>query len=448
MIEIKIPDGAQEIIDTLYDNGYEAYVVGGCVRDSILGKIPKDWDICTSATTEEIKKCFYGNYIVETGIKHGTITIIKNSVQYEVTTFRIDGIYSDGRHPDDVIFTTNLADDLARRDFTINAMAYNHSVGLVDLYNGQEDIESRIIRCVGDPNERFAEDALRIMRALRFASQLEFEIDTSTHNSILMNYRRLNYVSKERINTELCKTLLGKQILPILENYKCVFEYIIPPFKKCIGFEQNNKFHIYNVYDHIAHAVSNYQGDDVTVKIALLLHDIGKPMCYTEDENGGHFYNHNVFSHYLASKVLDDLKFSNVIKNDVLELIEFHDSEVAPTAKSIKRWLNKVGEKQFKRLLDVKAADILAHNPLTQASRMATNIGLGVLLEDILETNQCFTVKDLDINGKDIMSLGVKEGKLVGDILNHLLDCVINETISNNKDELTQQAQKYIESRC
>lgn len=433
MSNINIPRGAQVIIHTLQQSGYDAYVVGGCVRDSLLGIEPKDWDVCTSATPSQILYSFCDKSVIETGLKHGTVTVVMDDGQYEVTTFRVDGEYSDNRHPDSVRFVTSVEEDLARRDFTINAMAYNHD-GLIDPFGGREDLESGVISCVGNPDDRFGEDALRILRAMRFASVYGFSIFAETARSIHQNKDRLMNIAAERIQSELCKMLAGKGILNILLEYSDVMATIIPELKPCIGFDQNNRFHEFTIYDHIAHAVANCETTDRVVNVSLLLHDIGKPCCYTEDHNGGHFYGHGVYSHDLAEKALARLRFDNKSRDDILELVLYHDAVIEPTPKTVRRWLNKVGEKQFMRLLDIRMADILAHRKDTQESRIDRCIALGMMAREIIEQNQCFKLKDLVIDGYDIMNLcDVKEGKDVGRILNEVLDAVISGSLDNER---------------
>lgn len=433
-MKFDIPAPVLFILQELYNYGYEAYIVGGCVRDKLLNREPHDYDICTSATPDEIIKTFPNEEIIPTGLKHGTVTIIANGEPIEVTTFRIDGEYSDNRRPDKVEFTTNLIEDLKRRDFTINAMAYSPFTDLIDPFNGQEDLKNKIIRCVGNPNDRFEEDALRILRAMRFASVYNFSIDNKTAKSIHQNKDRLLNIAAERIQSELCKMLTGKGILNILLEYSDTMAIIIPELKPCIGFNQNNRFHEFTIYDHIAHAVSNCKTIDPVVNVSLLLHDIGKPCCYTEDHNGGHFYGHGVYSHDLAEKALTRLRFDNKSRNDILELVLYHDAVIEPTPKTVRKWLNKIGEKQFMRLLDIRMADILAHKKDTQNSRIDRCIALGIIANEIIEQNQCFKLNDLVINGYDIMNLcDIKEGKDVGYILNNVLDAIINGSIKNER---------------
>lgn len=443
MVKIALPEGAATILDTLQAQGFDAYVVGGCVRDSLIGKAPKDWDICTSAHPDQVEEIFAEYRIFKTGIKHGTVTILMDDGQYEVTTFRTDGSYSDFRRPDDVHFVSNVKDDLSRRDFTMNALAYNRS-GLLDFYNGRIDIQSRVISCVGNADDRFKEDALRMMRALRFASVYGFSIEEETASAIHRNKELLVHIAAERINTELCKLLLGNHILPVLLEYSDVLAVIIPEFRPCIGFDQNNKYHQYTVYDHMMYAVSYCKSDDLSVRLALFLHDIGKPFCYSEDENGGHFHGHAVPSHDIAKEVLERLKFDTKTKNEVLELILFHDSVIEPNSKTVRRWLNKIGEERFRQLLFVREADILAHAKGTQESRLERCHALYPILEDILKGERCFKLKDMHINGNDILALGVPEGKQVGIILKSLLDLVISGDLENDHEILLHEATKNV----
>ena len=445
MDRLSAPKEVDTIITWFQNAGYDAYIVGGCVRDSFLNIQPKDWDICTCATPTEIKRVFAKNgcKTIDTGLKHGTVTAILDGEPYEVTTFRVDGSYSDNRHPDDVVFVKNICQDLSRRDFTINAMASN-SYRLIDPFHGQDDLKSKIIRCVGNPDDRFLEDSLRILRALRFASVYDFQIESRTAESIHKNRDCLTKVAAERVRTELCKLLCGKAALRILENFSDVISVVIPELKPCIGFAQNNRFHQYTVYGHIAHAVSNYNATDISIKMALLLHDIGKPFCYTEDENGGHFHGHAVLSYDIAKVVMDRLHFDNATKTAVLELVLYHDSLIEPTPKAVRRWLNKIGERRLFQLLDMKIADILAHANGTQEERINRCYAVGTVLSLIIEERQCFSLKDMAVNGNDIMSLGVPEGKKVGAVLAALLDEVISGNIPNERELLLNEAVRFI----
>lgn len=443
MHSINIPHGASEILNDLHAIGHEAYIVGGCVRDSLLGVEPKDWDICTSASPQTVEAVFqgHGGYrVFETGLKHGTVSILSDGAVYEVTTFRKDGNYSDGRRPDDVEFVSDVIEDLARRDFTINAMAYSPEAGLIDPYCGLRDLQIGVISCVGSPDERFAEDGLRLLRALRFASTYGFKIDGETSESIHRNISLLENISAERINSELCKILCGNGVLQILLEYKDVVCKILPELEPCVGFDQNNRFHQYTVYDHIAHAVANYPGKDVVIKLALLLHDVGKPQCYTEDENGGHFHGHAPVSAEIADFALFRLRFDNQTRHDVVELIGMHDATLVPTKRVVRRILNKIGPEQFTRLIEVRFADINAHAEGTQSERLTQVRGAELLGREIIAQNECFTVKDMAINGNDVMALGVPEGRRVGEILAACLTAVMNDDVQNEHSALIEFA--------
>lgn len=436
MVNIKLPNGAMEILNQIRSHNHIAYVVGGCIRDSLLGREPKDWDICTSATPDQIKEFLSSYKNLDTGLQHGTITVIAEDGSYEVTTFRVDGRYSDGRHPDTVEFVLSLYDDLSRRDFTINAMAFNPSVGLIDYFGGEKDLRDRVLSCVGKPHERFQEDALRILRALRFSSVYGFCIEDTTSQAIHAHSNLLKNIAAERINSELCELLLGDSASSVLLEYSDVISKIIPQLSPCIGFDQNNRFHQYTVYEHIVRAVENYPGQDLVTKLTLLLHDIGKPRCYTEDEKGGHFRGHGVVSRDIAEQILTDLRFDNKTKQQVTELVLYHDSTIAPTEKAVKRWLNKIGEEQFLRLLDVKMADIFAHRRETQEDRISEVQKVRILTTKVLEEKQCFSIKDLAINGCDLIDLGIQEGPRIGELLAGALGEVIEGTLENVSEVL------------
>lgn len=446
MGRIRIPPDVNRVMGLFELYGFETFVVGGCVRDSLLGIRPHDWDICTSATPDEMLAICAerGIKTIKTGLKHGTITLVVEGGCYEFTTFRIDGRYSDNRHPDSVTFTSNLHEDLARRDFTMNAMAYNDLYGLVDPFNGEEALRRKEIVCVGNPADRFQEDALRVMRALRFASTYGFTIEENTAAAIHQFAPSLNNVAAERIQAELCKLLIGKGALDVLLNYSDVISTIIPELAPCIGFDQKNRYHEYTIYDHIAHAVSNYVGDDLSVKVALLLHDIGKPQCFTEDKRGGHFHGHGLPSRDLADTVTKRLRFDNKTRDEVLTLVLYHDSVIDPTPKVVRRWLNKIGETKFRKLLKVRMADIKAHSKGTQESRVKRCLALGNILDEVIEQEQCFSLKDLAINGRDVMSFGVPEGKYVGKVLNHLLDLVVDGSVPNEAEALMETIQQHL----
>lgn len=411
MPKINMPVGAERIIESLTKHGFEAYAVGGCVRDSLLGYCPKDWDICTSATPEAIKELH--SRTIDTGLKHGTVSVIESDGIYEVTTFRVDGEYSDNRRPDTVEFVTDLKTDLSRRDFTVNAMAYNDEAGVIDYYGGLSDLAERRIKCVGNACDRFDEDALRILRAIRFSSVYGFSIDHDTSEAIHDKAALLQNIAGERIRSELCKTIVfGQRAADVLLEYSDVVSTIIPEIAPCIGFAQNNRFHKYDVYEHMVRAMEAYTGHDLSVKFALLIHDIGKPLCYTEDENGGHFYGHSVPSHDIAERVTDRLKFDNKTKEEILELVLYHDSVMEPTVRTVKRWLNKVGAERFSQLLDVKMADIAAHSDNTQTARINQYLAVREVAKEVIASELASSSKIWRLTGgTSCLSVRRKEGR-------------------------------------
>ena len=437
---IKLPREAEDIIKRLNEHGYEAYVVGGCVRDSILGRTPNDWDICTSATPNKIIEIFKDFEVIPTGLQHGTVTIVIDHTPYECTTFRIDGDYSDNRRPDKVEFTTDIVQDLSRRDFTINAMAYNPKTGLIDPFGGAEDIKMKVIRCVGNAEERFTEDALRILRAIRFSAQLDFNIDSSTDNAIELLYKNLNNISVERITSELNKMIVCPQFYRQMLYRQFLFTLIIPELTECVLYNQHNPYHQYDLYTHISFAVGCGDRDLVT-ELALLLHDIGKPKCQVFDEHGvAHYYEHAKVGAKLADERMKALKYDNDTRKKVVELISYHDATFNEEPKHIKKWLNKIGEEQFKRLLKVRYADIFAQNAMNISQRLNQIERIQKRLEEVLASEQCFKLKDLAVNGNDLMQIGIPQGREIGNTLNWLLDMVINGEVNNDKNELLNLA--------
>lgn len=447
MFNINIPPCARYLIRLLEMGGHEAYIVGGCVRDSFLSKQPHDWDICTSAMPCEVLAIMADNGVrtIETGLKHGTVTACYGMYQYEITTFRIDGEYSDNRRPDRVEFVGDVIEDLSRRDFTINAMAYSNIGTLIDPWNGYEDLGSGIIRCVGNPDDRFQEDALRIMRALRFAAMYGFKIEEKTAAAIHRNKELLKNIAAERIQSELTRMLCGKGVLDILLEYKDVIAVIIPELGRCIGFDQNNPYHKYTVYDHIAHAVANYKGNDISIKMALLLHDAGKPECYTEDHNGGHFHGHSVYSMHIAKDVMTRLRFDNKTRDEVIDLVLYHDSDIYPGVRTVRRWLNKIGEDMLNKLIFIKIADLEAHSDINKAERRDDILAVKLVMKQVLAEQQCFKIKDLAINGHDLINIGFNQGPGIGKVMKHLLDKVIDGELENEREALIEEAKYYIE---
>lgn len=444
-VQISIPKQAAAIVDTLKKNGYEAYVVGGCVRDSLLGRVPEDWDICTSATPEQTIASFPGFNIIETGLQHGTVTVVVEHKPYEVTTYRVDGGYTDHRRPDSVEFVSRLEDDLARRDFTINAMAYNHDAGLVDCFGGVKDLNDGIVRCVGEANRRFDEDALRIMRALRFASAFEFSIDCQTAKSVHKNKDTLSGIAAERIQVELMKLLRGNGAAGILDEYSDVFAVIIPELSPLFGFEQKNGYHNLDVWQHTVEAVRSSPCDAV-LRLALLLHDIAKPSCFFLDDNAvGHFYGHEHQGAEMAAKILRRLKFDNDTIKRVKCLIEHHDAQITAQSKSVKRWLNKIGENSFRQLLYMRRADIMAQAPQYQKTRLEALDSVENCLNEVIKQQQCFCLKDLAVNGNDMIKIGITNGRQIGATLKWLLRCVINDELPNERSPLIESALQYRE---
>lgn len=432
---IKMPTQVTQIINTFEQNNFEAYAVGGCIRDSILNKSPYDWDITTNALPNQTIKCFENYRIIKTGLKHGTVTIVIDHKTFEVTTFRIDGIYSDNRRPDSVEFTKNLKEDLSRRDFTINSIAYNDKVGFIDFFEGINDIKNKIINCVGEPDLRFNEDALRIIRALRFSSVLDFKISSNTELSIHKNKHLIKNIAPERISVELNKLILGSNVKEILENFSDVIAEFIPEINPMIGFKQNNQYHHLDVWKHTIETVVN-SPNEIILRLTMLLHDIAKPICYTEDEQGrGHFYGHSSHSADIAEKILKRLKYDNCTILCVKELILYHDYTIKAKKKNIKHMLNKLGEQSSRRLIEVKKADIKGHNP-KYIKYIDIIDKANDLIDEIIEQQQCFCLKDLAVNGKDLINEGIPKGAQIGIVLNRLMDMVIDDKIENDKEKL------------
>jgi len=417
--------------------------VGGCVRDSLLGKEPYDWDIATSATPEEIKKVFGGYQQIDTGIKHGTVMVLVDGELIEITTYRIDDQYTDGRRPDKVYFTDSIIEDLRRRDFTINACAMtdNH---IIDPFGGQEDLKNSIIRCVGNPKERFTEDALRILRGIRFASILGFQVEDRTKKAMLECMHLLRNISQERITAEFCKALLGIKVYDTFREFRDIILFLIPETEAMVGFVQYNDHHIYDVYEHSLKSVELIEKDTV-LRVTMFFHDIGKPLCFSMDNNRiGHFYGHADISAQITKKVLRRMRFSNRDTQDIVQLIKYHNRQIARTRKSINRLLREIGEIQFRRLLKVKRADALAKNPLYFKEKLDHLDAIEEILGNVLAEGACINLKDLTIDGHDLIKLGIPQGREIGIILNKLLDLVINEEIENSREVLLEKAREFL----
>ena len=419
---INIPQKAEQILRTLNEAGYEAYVVGGCVRDSILDRVPGDWDITTSALPEQVKELFHRT--VDTGIQHGTVTVMMGKEGFEVTTYRVDGEYHDGRHPDAVTFTRSLEEDLKRRDFTINAMAYHPEHGLVDLFGGMEDINRKIIRCVGDPVERFTEDALRMLRAVRFSAQLGFTVEENTKAALTKMSGNLEHVSAERIQTELVKLLVSDHPDYLRTAWETgLTREFLPEFDACMETAQNTPHHCCSVGEHILKSLTEIENDRL-LRITMLLHDIAKPVVKKTDENGrDHFKTHGPVGEKLAGKILRRLKFDNVTIRNTCRLIRYHDLRPTPDAEDVRRAVNLIGEELFPLYLKVLS-------------------GVTEAYHGILERGECTSLKTLAVSGKDLIKAGHPAGPALGALLERLLDCVLKDPTLNTKEKLLETAEK------
>ena len=442
-IRINVPEKAKKVVNTIQAAGFEAYVVGGCVRDSILGRQPQDWDITTSAKPEQVKALFPRT--IDTGLQHGTVTVMQDREGFEVTTYRIDGEYEDSRHPKEVVFTPNLEEDLKRRDFTINAMAYNEEKGLVDIFGGMEDIRLGRIRCVGRAEERFGEDALRMLRAIRFSAQLGYEIDEETKQGIRRLAPTLKNISAERIQTELVKMLVSPHPDYLRTAYDMgVTKVFFPEFDRAMETEQHHPHHMYSVGEHILHSLAYVPADKV-LRLTMLLHDIGKPDTLTIDEQGiTHFYNHESLSAEMAKGILRRLKFDNDTINMVYKLVMYHDygNSVEPTLQIVRRAMNKIGEDAFPALFQVKYADMMAQSDYLRDEKLKRLENWKRLYTEICEKEQCVSLKTLAVTGSDLIAAGMKPGKELGEVLQKLLQLVLDDPSCNTKDKLLAEAQR------
>ena len=436
-MKIKLPDNAKIILDTIHEAGFEAYVVGGCVRDAVLGRVPGDWDITTNAVPQDIKKLF--RRTIDTGIEHGTVTVMMGKEGYEVTTYRIDGKYEDNRHPSEVTFTKNLTEDMKRRDFTINAMAYNEEEGLIDRFGGLEDIEKGLIRCVGDPHERFSEDALRIMRAIRFSAQLGYSIEDKTCEAIKELATTLEKISAERIQVELVKLLLSDHPDKIRQAYELgITRVILPEFDACMVTEQNNIHHAYSVGEHIIQTLLNVRPDRV-LRLTMLMHDIAKPATMTIDDDGvSHFFGHDVKGAEMAKGIFRRLKFDRDTMDKVCNLVKYHDYRFAATARNVRRAMNKVGVDAFPLFIEVRYADTMAQSDYQRQDKLQQIEDISAIYEEIKARKECVTLGDLAVNGRDLISQGVTPGKKIGDVLGKMLMDVIDNPEHNSKEYLLE----------
>lgn len=459
---MNIPENVSLIINILEKNGYEGYAVGGCVRDMVLGRTPEDWDITTSARPEQIKALF--RRTVDTGIEHGTVTVLIGGGAYEVTTYRVDGDYGDHRHPETVKFTPSLTEDLRRRDFTMNAMAYNPASGIVDKFQGMEDISRKIIRCVGDAGERFEEDALRMLRAIRFAGQLQFAIEENTLEAVREKAPTIVHVSAERVRTELTKLLVSDgQDRLLLAKETGLSRYFLPELDAMLETEQNNPHHAYDVghhaleaVRHINHICKEHPEIDAKAHISLcyagLLHDVAKPSCRTTDADGvDHFYNHNELGEKKAREILRRLKFDNETVSIVTRIIRYHDRRhenclvdgrySEKGKRSMRRLINRIGIDAMPLLFILQEADLLAQSKYKQEEKLKKLSAAKRCFREICEAGDAVTVKDLAVNGRDLMDFGIESGPELGRILHELLEYVMEEPERNKKELLLDYVQ-------
>lgn len=442
-MKIVLPEKVTYIIDTLAEQGFEAYAVGGCVRDTMIGRIPMDWDITTSAKPEQVKALFH--HTIDTGIQHGTVTVMIDHEGFEVTTYRIDGEYEDARHPKEVQFTSNLLEDLKRRDFTINAMAYNDKDGLVDAFDGVGDLERGVIRCVGVAVERFTEDALRMLRAVRFAAQLGFTIEDATREAIVSLAPNIAKVSAERIQIEMVKLLTSKHPDKLRTAYETGLTAVfLPEFDVMMRTPQNNPHHCYSVGEHTLHALMEIEPDKVA-RITMLLHDVAKPVCRTTDDDGvDHFYGHPKEGSLMAKKILRRLKFDNDTTDRVCRLILCHDDNPPLQERAVRRAVCRNGVDQYPALFAVKRADTLAQSTYKREEKLKYLKEYEAVYNQIMAEKQCLSIKELAVTGTDLIAAGMQPGKVIGETLKELLEYVLENPEDNTKEKLMEQVHKIM----
>lgn len=435
--KIELPEYVKFVLERLENAGFEAYAVGGCVRNPLMGIEASDYDVTTSALPEEIKTVFSDMRIIETGIKHGTVTVMSRNDTVEITTYRTDGEYTDRRHPESVEFTHSIEEDLSRRDFTVNAVAYSDKRGIVDLFGGVGDIENKILRCVGKAEKRFEEDALRIMRGLRFMSVYGLTPDEDTAAALHSKKELLRDISAERINSELCKMICGngEYLAEVMRQYYDVTAVIIPEIKDCCGFQQRTHYHDRDVWEHTIGTVCAVP-PVLRLRLTMLFHDLGKPSCYKFYEGEGHFKGHGIISASICQRVMSELKFDSEMSKKVLFLVERHDMEMKNEPSVIKKQLRRFGEEGYFDLLEVHIADDSA-KAAEARGRIETYRQAGEAAKKIIRENQCFSLKNLALNGNDIMELGYS-GKEVGNALEFLLNSVIEGKCDNDSEKLKE----------
>lgn len=445
-MEIKVPHNAQRVLNMLEQAGHPSYVVGGCVRDALMGRIPNDWDICTAARPQQVKELCAreGLASFDTGIQHGTVTVHVDHEPFEVTTFRADGAYEDGRHPVSVSFLDAVEGDLARRDFTVNAMAYSPARGLVDVFGGRDDLSRKTLRCVGDPAARFAEDGLRILRALRFASTLGFAIDPATAAALHEHRRLLEPVAMERISAEFMKLICGQGAVGILLEYRDVVGTFLPQVEPMFGFEQLSRYHVYDVWEHCVRSCGLIEPDPV-LRLAALVHDVGKPSCFfTDDEGIGHFYGHPEAGEPLARQIARHLRLPNAVTSELCTLVLWHDRPLPLTSKAMRRRLAKLGEPLCRRLYQLVEADMRTHSQLNMAENLDTLARSRALMEEVLQEMDVFSPRDLAVDGCDLMELGFAPGPRLGEVKGELFSLVVDGELPNSRPELLARAAQLL----
>lgn len=440
MPEILAPEQVKTTLRRLHENGFAAYAVGGCVRDSLLGKTPLDWDITTAARPEETERVFSDCRLIETGVQHGTVTVLLDGLSLEITTFRVDGDYLDARHPASVAFTSRLKEDLLRRDFTVNTLCWNEQDGVVDLCGGLADLQNGILRAVGAPDRRFSEDALRILRGIRFASVLGFTIEPNTAESILRNRQLLTKVAAERIRVEFSKLLCGKNAAAVLDRYREVIAVFIPEVRALFDCPQNTPYHCFDVYRHTLATLENIEPTE-KLRLCMFFHDFGKPVCRKTDENGqDHFKGHQKVGAEIVKPILKRLRYDNSTVKDVTGWIAIHDLKSPKTKIEAKQLLSEIGVDNYRALIKIKRADnrgkAQPHAIDEKLRRMAD------FLAEILENHECYDLRGLAVNGDDLKAAGIPDGKAIRDALNGLLGLVITEQCGNEPSALLAHIQR------